>query len=87
MQPSCWPSRMSMPVGQTLTQALQSMQSPGAAWTPAPPAVTGVVRPGTGRKGEVPPVFSPAARTSTVACAAAARRRVPLPRGSPRQSR
>ena len=28
MQASCWPLRMSMPIGQTLTQAMQSMQSP-----------------------------------------------------------
>jgi hypothetical protein len=30
MQASCWPLRMSMPMGQTLTQAMQSMQSPCA---------------------------------------------------------
>ena len=28
MHSSCWPSRMSMPVGQTATHALQSTQSP-----------------------------------------------------------
>jgi hypothetical protein len=28
MHSSCWPSRMSMPMGQTTTQALQSTQSP-----------------------------------------------------------
>jgi hypothetical protein len=28
MQASCWPLRMSMPIGQTFTQAMQSMQSP-----------------------------------------------------------
>jgi hypothetical protein len=28
MHSSCWPSRMSMPIGQTATQALQSTQSP-----------------------------------------------------------
>ena len=33
MQANCWPSRMSMPIGQTATQALQSTQSP--AGTPA----------------------------------------------------
>jgi hypothetical protein len=30
MQPICGPSRMSMPVGQTATHWLQSMQSPNA---------------------------------------------------------
>jgi hypothetical protein len=28
MHSSCWPSRMSMPIGHTATQALQSTQSP-----------------------------------------------------------
>ena len=28
MHSICWPSRMSMPMGQTFTQAMQSMQSP-----------------------------------------------------------
>ena len=35
MQAICCPSRMSIPIGQTLTQALQSMQSPSwSAWAP-----------------------------------------------------
>ena len=33
MHSICWPLRMSMPIGQTLTQAMQSMQSPGPVLT------------------------------------------------------